>query len=222
MSVNTSMTAIADKIRALLGTTGKMGLSAMATNLTTLKSNIDTALSTIADKGVEVPSGATAGNLAALIAQLPDAVTYTNMLKKAVDTSKNPYNSGKGWKADTYLSFNGLTESSSTNYDVTGFIPAKAGDIIRLKNVQLCKTVNGNSKCIVACVKSDFSALASSPNWLKEPSSFTAAWNAVTNADGTDVVQFSVPTANSATAYIRLCCGSLTDKSIITINEEIK
>lgn len=157
-----------------------------------------------------------------LIATLPALATYTNMLKKAVDTSKNPYNSGKGWKENTYLSWNGLTESSSTNYDVTGWIPAKAGDIIRLKNVQLCKNLSGKSKCIVACVKSDFSAYQSTPNWLKDPSQFTAAWNAVANADGTDVVQFSIPTTYSATAYFRLCCGALTDESVITVNEEMK
>lgn len=145
---------------------------------------------------------------------------YTNVLKQSVGTDKNPYNGGKGWKADTYLSANGLTESSSTNYDVTGFIPVNKGDIIRLKNVQLCKTVGTASKCVVAVVKSDFSANTNT-NWLTSPSQFTAAWNAVTNDAGTDVVQFTVPTSLNNVAYIRLCCGELTDDSIITVNEEI-
>lgn len=222
MSVNSKMTAIADKIRAILGTSGTMGLDAMATNLGTVQSNVTAALAMIEEKGIELPSGANIKNLAALIEQLPSAVSYTNMLRKAVDSSGNPYNGGKGWKADTYLSWNGLTESSSTNYDVTGWIPAKGGDIIRLKNVQLCKKVNGNSKCIIAMVKSDFSAYQSTTNWLTAPSAFTAAWNAVANADGTDVVQFMIPsTYGTNVAYFRMCCGSLTDKSIITVNEVI-
>lgn len=148
-------------------------------------------------------------------------VTYTNVLKNAVDGNDNPYNSGKGWKADTYLSYDGKTESSSTNYDVTGYIPAKIGDIVRLKNVQLCKSVNNNSKCIVCYFESDKSAMGASA-WLVTPASFTAGWNAVTNDAGTDVVQFTITTSLNATlGYIRLCCGTLTDASIITINEEI-
>ena len=221
MSVNSKMAAIADKIRTLLGISGTMGLDAMSSNLSTVQSHVTSALTALANKGLEVPSGANVKNLAELIALLPSAATYTNMLKKAVDASKNPYNGGKGWRENTYLSWNGLTESSSTNYDVTGWIPAKAGDIIRLKNVQLCKDVNGGSKCLICLVKSDFSAYQSTPNWLTKPSAFTAAWNAVANADGTDVVQFSIPTVCNATAYFRLCCGALTDKSVITVNEEI-
>lgn len=220
MSVNSKMSAIADKIRALLGITGTMGLDAMATNLTTVQSYINSALAAIADRGVSVPTGATIKNLPELIAAIVTA-KYTNMLKQAVDSSKNPYNGGAGWKENTYLSWNGLTESSSTNYDVTGWIPAKAGDVIRLKNVQLCKNVSGSSKCIVSVTKSDFSAYNSTTNWLVSPSSFTAAWNAVTNDDGTDVVQFTLPTSWTATAYFRICAGSITDASIITVNEEI-
>lgn len=147
-------------------------------------------------------------------------VTYTNMLKLAVDTDGQPYNGGKGWKADTYLSYDGRTESSSTNYDVTGFIECKTGDVIRLKNVQLCKLVNTSSKCLVACVTPSFGAV-SSTGWLKDPSGFSAAWNVVTNDAGSDVIQFTVPTALNNVGYIRLCCGTLTDASIITVNEEI-
>lgn len=148
-------------------------------------------------------------------------VTYTNVLKTAVGTDGQPYNGGKGWKENTYLSYDGRTESSSTNYDVTGWIPARIGDVVRLKNVQLCKTVGTSSKCIVATVKSDFSALASTA-WLKDPSEFSDAWQIVTNDAGTDVIQFTVPTSLlTSLAYIRLCCGTLTDASVITINEEI-
>ena len=40
MSVKSKMTAIADKIRALLGISGTMGLDAMATNLTTAQNEV--------------------------------------------------------------------------------------------------------------------------------------------------------------------------------------
>lgn len=70
MSVNSKMTAMANSIRALLGLTGTMGLDAMATHIGTEKTNVDNALTAIADKGVEVPSGANSGNLAELIASI--------------------------------------------------------------------------------------------------------------------------------------------------------
>lgn len=70
MSVNTKMTAIADKIRGLLGLTGTMGLDAMATHLGTEQANITAALTALSDKGVDVPSGANSDNLAELIAAI--------------------------------------------------------------------------------------------------------------------------------------------------------
>lgn len=70
MSVASKMTAMANSIRALLGLTGTMGLDAMVTHISTEKTNVDNALSAIAGKGVEVPSGANSGNLAALIASI--------------------------------------------------------------------------------------------------------------------------------------------------------
>ena len=42
MSVNAKMTAIADKIRSLLGLTDKMGFDAMASNLGEVEDEVDT------------------------------------------------------------------------------------------------------------------------------------------------------------------------------------
>ena len=149
-------------------------------------------------------------------------VTYTNVLRtKTVDANGNPYNDGKGYKEDTYLNGSGV-EQSSTYYDVTGFIECGIGDVFRLKNVQFCKNVNGNSKCQIQYYKADKS-LMSVTGYCKDPTGLSEAWQAVTNDAGTDIIQFTVPTALNATlSYIRLCCGTLTDASVITINEEIE
>ena len=48
MSVNSKMTAIADKIRVLSGTSGAMGLDAMATHVNTANSNVSTEAGLIA------------------------------------------------------------------------------------------------------------------------------------------------------------------------------
>lgn len=81
MSVDSKMTAIADKIRGLLGLTGEMGLDAMATNLTTEQANIDAALSAIANKGVTVPDGSTSDALAALIESIEAGGWYDKWQK---------------------------------------------------------------------------------------------------------------------------------------------
>lgn len=67
MTVNEKMTAIADKIRSLLGISGAMGLDAMATNLATEQTNIANAFTAIGNKGGTVPSAKVSGNLVAAI-----------------------------------------------------------------------------------------------------------------------------------------------------------
>lgn len=217
MSVNSKMTAIADKIRGLRGITGQMGLDAMATHLATVQSQISAALTTLSDMGVSVPAGATAGNLSALIATLTPR--FTNVLRKAVDSSGNPYNGGKGFKENYYMN-GSTTEAASTNYDITGFIAIMPGDIVRLKNVQLCKLVGSNTKCQIHYYNSSFARVGNT-EYLKNPTVLSAAWSVVTNADGSDIVQFTFPSSLSSSRYIRMTCGELTDASIITINEEI-
>jgi len=73
--VSTKMTAIADKIRSILGITGKMGLDAMATNLGTEQTNVENAFTAVGNKGGTVPSSKISGNLASAIASIPEGVT---------------------------------------------------------------------------------------------------------------------------------------------------
>lgn len=64
MSVSTAMTAIADKIRGLLGLTGTMGLDAIASNLAVEQANIADAFAAVSSKGGTVPDSQVSGNLA--------------------------------------------------------------------------------------------------------------------------------------------------------------
>lgn len=66
------MTAIADKIRSLLGVTGKMGLDAMASNLETEQTNIAAAFASVESKGGAVPESKVSGNLANAILGIPE------------------------------------------------------------------------------------------------------------------------------------------------------
>lgn len=75
MSVNSKMTAIADKIRSLLGLSGTMGLDAMATNLGIEQTNIERAFTEIGNKGGNVPNSKVSGNLVTAINSIPSGVT---------------------------------------------------------------------------------------------------------------------------------------------------
>lgn len=71
MSVQSKMTAIASKIRALLGITETMGLDAMATNLEAVQTDLTTAFATVSNKGGTIPSLLVSGNLEAAINSIP-------------------------------------------------------------------------------------------------------------------------------------------------------
>ena len=75
MSVKSKMTAIADKIRALLGISGTMGLDAMAANLATEQTNVTNAFTAVGGKGGTVPTSKVSGNLVTAINSIPSGVT---------------------------------------------------------------------------------------------------------------------------------------------------
>lgn len=147
-------------------------------------------------------------------------VTYTNALKASVGSDGQPYNGGTGFKEGLYLNGSSV-ETTATLTDVTGFIAAKTGDVIRFKNIQVCPSPNGNTKAQIHYFNSSFGRLGNT-TYLTGPSALSEAWNVVANEAGTDIVEFTIPTSlSSSLAYIRICCAAITSASIITVNEEI-
>jgi hypothetical protein len=225
MSVNSKMAAIADKIRALLGITGTMGLDAMATNLSTLQNQITNALTTLEDMGVDIPSGAKAGNLAELIATLPPIATYTNLLKLAVDASGNPYNNGTGYKLAYFSGENEVVPTSTTWY-VTGYLPvsqdASGNIVIRFKNIEVMEipAASSSTKMLVKMYKSDKSLITTSGWWT--PSSLPpSGWSPVYDDSG-NIKQLSIHSSYKAnTKFVRFCFAEVGAKPVITCNEPI-
>jgi hypothetical protein len=80
------MTAINDKIRSILGITGKMGLDAMATNLETVLNHITDAFTAVSNKGGTVSESKVSGGLADAINSIPTNTGVTVQVKSGTVT----------------------------------------------------------------------------------------------------------------------------------------
>lgn len=137
MSVNSKMTAIADKIRALLGVSGTMGLDAMSTNLGTVQSDVAAAFTAVGGKGGTVPSSKVSGNLASAINSIvintgPQGV----QIQKATGTIRTN-SSGNATATVNFqpdiVAFNGGTDpNGATNYPGAMFTEANRSPLTLL------------------------------------------------------------------------------------------
>lgn len=128
MSVNSKMTAIADKIRSLLGITGTMGLDAMATNLGTEQTNIANAFTAVGNKGGTVPSSKISGNLASAISSIPDAPEGVTVQVKTGTVTISGSNKSVylGWQPDAVF-FTG--RNTYMNTDVHAGVAFKEANV---------------------------------------------------------------------------------------------
>ena len=123
MSVNSKMTAIADKIRSLLGITGTMGLDEMATNLGTEQTNVEGAFTAIGDKGGTVPTAKVSGNLASAVASIPEGVTVQKKTGTVTTSYAGTASANVGFKPDIVAFDFG---SMDGNYNYSGVMFAEA------------------------------------------------------------------------------------------------
>lgn len=138
--------------------------------------------------------------------------SYTNQIPISTNAS-GAVISTTGYLANTCLNSSGA-ESYYWDFETTGFIPCKVGDLVRLKDVAFSKTTNSGSNRIA---------------FYNSSKTFVKTYNAAATYDPQAVVdangnwtQFTVPSAASGATYFRLCCNGITASSIITINQEIK
>lgn len=146
------------------------------------------------------------------------SAAYTNLLPLSTDGSGNIYN-GTGFKNKSRFNSSGVVKDVTDGSEVftTGYIPVKAGEIVRL---------NGNY------IKTDDSGAAGYNNYVYDESytklggfamnSTSYYTNVKTNGDGY-IAEFSIDPSGSLAncAYIRLSLLGVGDGCIITANEEI-
>ena len=146
---------------------------------------------------------------------VPDVPTgdFTNVLTEV------GYSEGKRFSTSS------LTDVDAAGWDITGYIPAKRGDIIRMANVDFLdltgETTSDVSRAMVYLFDTDKGYITCSANY--DPDNLMSeAWAAVYDADG-DVIQFTLPTSySSSVAYIRIGARNIDQYSVITVNEAIE
>ena len=150
--------------------------------------------------------------------QVWKAVSYTNQIPISTDASGNVYN-GKGYKDNTYVTGTGA-DDTKPNYDSTGYIPCKVGDVIRLKD---CNFVKGDLNCVMnffsAKGTNRIGQVQAHSTWFTE-----SEFKGVLDSNN-HYVQFTIKSISGITAgmnYIRVTTAGLTSASVITINEEIE
>lgn len=135
---------------------------------------------------------------------------YDNLLDDAVDANGNAFvgtNGEKGYKANTGLTVSKGTEIARDGYYATGFIPVQHDKPIRIKDITLGSTADWN---VIALYDSSKSRITGT----------TFEHGSVTESNG--VYEFTTNTmVTKEVAFIRFCCVSITENTIVTVNQPI-
>jgi protein-tyrosine phosphatase len=132
------------------------------------------------------------------------AARYTNQITKSIDTDGKPYNGGKGWKTGYRLNSSGV-ETNDDYYEVTGFMEATAGDVIYFKNIDSTDT---SSNTRIFFYTSEFVKNNTPIQGQDAINLFTAG-------------QYTVSSLYADCKYFRISANSISDDSIVTVNDPI-
>ena len=153
------------------------------------------------------------GYIYAYMLKTSSGPSYTNMIPLAVNTDGTPFvglNGEKGYKTGYRMNSSNAEVASADNC-VTGYIPVKSGDVIRVKNTSK-KTGNG----YYHWYNTSFAIYRS---YYYEQTN-NGVYN--TKPDSNGLITFTAPSDGTTTlAYFRFTTGVIDDTSIITLNEEI-
>lgn len=138
---------------------------------------------------------------------------YKNWIPISTDESGAIFN-GKGYKENARYSSSGGSVTDATGCYVSGYIPAVAGDVIRIANIRMNKNDAASNVCHIIT----FSGLGTGAN-TSDSNAITSAFSPVWDSDG-NLKQFTIP-SSWGTQYIRINTAYIGADSILTVNQEI-
>lgn len=127
-----------------------------------------------------------------------------NLLPKATDLDRVSIYNIIGYKTGTRLSSSGST-ADKDGMCTSGFIPAVAGDVLRIDGITINTTVN--------CYIIAYNSSNTKTGYMQFHQSTLATLKAGMILDST--------TFGSGFNAIRFCCKTITADTVVTINEEI-
>lgn len=147
-----------------------------------------------------------------MLTEVEAGPSYTNVLPLAINADGTPYvgtNGEKGYKTGWRLNSSAVEKESAGNC-MTGLIPIKGGQTIRIKNVTISAQGNGYFHWL----KEDFAL--DSPAYYENYDGDVYS----TKPDANGLIRFNAP-SSSTLAYFRMTTGVISDATIITLDEEI-
>ena len=146
-----------------------------------------------------------------------------NQIPISTDASGNLFvgtNGEKGYKTDYRLSLSSGGETAATDYECTGFIPAKQNDVIRIKNIDLTSE-NATNIIFYNSDKTPIKGSASTYGltlygfFVTSGTEENGVYTSTLDGDRHNAIE------TGDLAYIRIGSKSITDESILTVNQEI-
>lgn len=156
-------------------------------------------------------------------------VDYVNLLTKAIASDGTLYNGGQGWKTGYRLNSSGA-EAALDGMEVTGFIAAKYGDTVYMKNVGFdIDDSTTNSNIYLSVYDANFSLIAfANGRGIANGEYGGTAYEKDSNGNMKKCVlnevflgAFKAGTYNDI-CYFRLNCVDISNASIITVNQPIE
>jgi hypothetical protein len=175
-----------------------------------------------ADKAYVLPDG----YVYAYTRAKSDKPTYTNQISLAINADGTDFvgtNGEDGYKAGYRLNSSG-TETAMTGMYVTGFVPVKQNDVVRLSGIEWGSTSAQAGSSYLHLYQSDFTR--ATDGYVRADQSFGISGDEQFD-DAGNLVSFTLANASnggldlSTVAYMRLSSPSITADSIITVNEPI-
>lgn len=178
-------------------------------------------------KAITIPEGAVT-KIVVNDMVLWQAATYKNWAHHAIDTDGSIYNGGLGYIDGYRLSSSGGI-SASQYTTTTGFIPVKAGDVIRVKGYRWYTDMTSTQYLIAYSSSNSFAKVYTATSQSRyQTTSFVESMEYV---DGISIIKLKAGV--SGYDYFRLCTNDMNEegggynsnatgaKLIVTVNEEI-
>ena len=132
MIVGEKMSAIANLIRTILGTTEKMGVDAIATNLESILTGLENAYTAVGSKNGTIPEQKTIGNLAEAIGTVSTGVEVQKKTG-SFTTSKGGASIDCGFQPDLFYFTNNVSDS--------GYLEAACLAFAEASNTKITTTI---------------------------------------------------------------------------------